>query len=132
MMLVLGITLAVLVLLVMVLAPKLRSSGLDKKYFERHWKDLQLLLKTKEGQRLSIIEADKLVDEALKQLKFNGKTMGERLVSAQRSLTSPDSIWNAHKLRNRLVHEAGVKLTKTQVIQALRAFQQALKDLGAL
>ena len=81
---------------------------------------------------LAIIDADKLVDEALKKLHFNGKTMGERLVAAQRSLTNNDSIWYAHKLRNRLVHEPNVRLKKSEAQMALTGFRQALRDLGAL
>lgn len=130
--LILIITVGVLVLMIMTMAPRLKSSTLDKNYFQKQWKELQILLRTKEGQRLSIIEADKLLDEALKQLKFSGKTMGERMVSAQRSFSSPEALWNAHKLRNKLVHETSIKLTKTQVLKSLRAFQQSLKDLGAL
>lgn len=113
-------------------ATRLRGSSLDRNYFKKRWDEIQLLLKTTEGMHLSIIEADKLLDEALKKLRFSGKTMGERLVSAQRNMSNPNDTWSAHKLRNRLVHENGIKLTKRQVQSALRAFRAALKDLGAL
>ena len=81
---------------------------------------------------LAVIDADKLVDEALKKLRFNGKTMGERLVAAQRSLSNNDGVWYAHKLRNRLVHEPSVRLKKNEAQSALTGFRQALRDLGAL
>ncbi len=113
-------------------ASKLKRSELDKNYYRRRWQEIQNLLKTTEGQQLSIIEADKLLDEALKKLRFSGKTMGERLVSAQRNFSSANNVWTAHKLRNRLVHEPSVRLNKRQLQSALSAFRTALKDLGAL
>jgi hypothetical protein len=58
--------------------------------------------------------------------------MGERLVAAQRTLSDNDAVWYAHKLRNRLVHEDNVRLTKRDVQKALSGFKQALRDLGAL
>ncbi len=119
-------------LMIIALASKLRVSSLNKGYFQTRWKEIQALVKTPEGQRLAVIDADKLVDDALKKLRFSGKTMGERLVSAQRRFSSADSLWSAHKLRNRLVHETDVRVTKAQTKTALKAFAQALKDLGAL
>ena len=113
-------------------ASRLRRTSLNTTYFKNRWREIQGLLKSAEGMQLSIIEADKLLDDALKELRFNGKTMGERLVSAQRQLSNPNNVWTAHKLRNRLVHKTGLKVTKRQVQSSLQAFRAALKDLGAL
>ncbi len=81
---------------------------------------------------MAIINADKLLDEALKKSHYKGKTMGERLVSAQHQLGDNDAVWNAHKLRNRLVHEDMSKLKEREVKHALVGFRGGLKDLGAL
>ncbi len=113
-------------------ASKLKRSSLDTAYFKKRWQEIQQLLGSNEGMQLAIIEADKLLDEALQRLRFGGKTMGERLVSAQRMMSNPNNTWNAHKLRNRLVHESGLKVSKRQVQAALKSFRAALKDLGAL
>jgi len=58
--------------------------------------------------------------------------MGERLVKAQHDLTDNGSVWFAHKLRNKLVHEASPKLAQREVKNALLGLRGALKDLGAL
>ena len=81
---------------------------------------------------LPSFDADKLLDEALKKLHYKGKTMGERLVAAQRDIKSNDNVWYGHKLRNRLVHESDVKLKQRDVREALLGIRAALKDLGAL
>lgn len=109
-----------------------RPKSLNTAYFTRRWYDLQKLLSNKETWPLAIINADKLVDEALKKRHFKGKTMGERLVSAQRSLSSNDTVWYGHKLRNKLVHEDYKVTRKNDVKDALLGFLQALKDLGAI
>jgi hypothetical protein len=107
------------------------QKGLNKEYFQDKWFELLQRVKTPEGMILAVIDADKLLDEALKRKNFRGKTMGERLVSAQRSLSDNDAVWYAHKLRNRLVHEPDVKLKKNEAQTALSGFKKGLHDLGA-
>jgi len=109
-----------------------KSAPLDRAYFEKKWEGLLKYASSPDAQQLAIIEADKLLDEALKRRHYRGNTMGERLVSAQSRLTDNNSVWNAHKLRNRLVHEQNVRLKHNEVDKALRGFKQALKDMGAL
>lgn len=126
---------AALVLLVIIFGStyfRLKPKKLNSDYFQDQWQQLQSLCKSKETWPLAIINADKLLDEALKKLRFRGKTMGERLVAAQRSLSDNDSVWYGHKLRNKLVHEQNVLLKERNVKEALIGFRQALKDLGAL
>lgn len=112
------------------LAPR-RTPKLDHAYFQHAWLELLARVKTPEGMMLAVIDADKLLDEALRRRHFKGKTMGERLVSAQRIISDNDAVWYAHKLRNRLVHEPHVKLKKKEAQTALAGFKQGLKDLGA-
>jgi hypothetical protein len=105
---------------------------MNRKYFDKRWSEILGRVKTPEGMALAVIDADKLLDEALKRRGYKGKTMGERLVAAQRALSNNDAVWYAHKLRNRLVHEPDVRLRKNDAKNALAGIKQALKDLGAL
>ena len=82
--------------------------------------------------QLAIFNADKLVDLALKERRFAGQTMGERMKSAEKVWSNAKHIWGAHKIRNRLAHETDVHLTYETTLRALTAFKQALKDLGAI
>ncbi len=132
---VLVIVVAIVIIILLIVGVGLlqrRPRALKKSYFEKHWKDLQSLCKSKNTWPLAIINADKLLDEALRKKRFKGKAMGERLVAAQRILTDNDSVWYAHKLRNQIVHEDNVKLKQKDVKEALLGFRRALKDLGAL
>lgn len=111
-----------------------RTSGkdLNREYFQAKWKELQKGLNKEEAWPMAIIQADNLLDEALKKKRFKGKTMGERLVSAQKTLSDNDSVWFGHKLRNKIVHEVDVKISKKEVQKSLMGIRQALRDVGAL
>jgi len=127
--------LAGLVLVVVIISSWLarrRFRRLDPRRFVSRWREIQGLCGTENTWPLAIINADKLVDDALKQSRYKGKTMGERLVGAQRDLSDNDGIWFGHKLRNKLVHEEYSNLKKKEVMKALAGFRQALRDLGAL
>lgn len=129
-----GIAVVIVVLLGVVFGAsylKRKPKVLNAVYFQDKWKEAQGFCKDKSTWPLAVINADKLLDEALKRRKFKGKTMGERMVAAQRELSDNDGVWYAHKLRNRLVHEADVKLKEADVRKALIGTRQALKDLGA-
>jgi hypothetical protein len=108
------------------------KKDLNRAYFRKQWRDLQKKCAKAETWALAVIAADSLLDEALKKKHFKGKTMGERLVSAQRSLTNNDGVWFGHKLRNQLVHQTDVALREKDIKHALIGIGQALKDLGAL
>ena len=73
-------------------APR-RTAKLNHVYFEEQWATLLARVKTPEGMILAVVDADKLLDEALKRHHFKGKTMGERLVSAQRMISDNDAVW---------------------------------------
>jgi hypothetical protein len=108
-----------------------RPRMLNPEYYQKKWIELQKLCSEKATWPLAVINADKLLDEALKKRHFKGKTMGERLVAAQREFSNNDAVWFGHKLRNKLVHE-DVKPKESDVRQALVGLRQGLKDLGAL
>lgn len=107
-----------------------RKLKVDK--FANEWKELQGLCRDKGTWPAAIIDADKLLDKALKRRKFKGKSMGERIVSAQRKLSSNDQLWFAHNLAKKLKAEPAFKLKEADVKTALIGFRQALRDLGAL
>lgn len=100
--------------------------------FKPRWQEVQKLCGKSDTWPIAIINADKLVDEALKLTGFKGKTMGERLVAAQRRLSDNDGVWFGHKLRNKIAHEEIPKLPKSEVQNALKGLRQALIDLGVL
>jgi hypothetical protein len=87
------------------------------------------------GLRQAVLEADKLLDQALRQAGVPGDSMGDRLKAARNRFPDRDvydGIWRAHKLRNALAHEIAFDLVPSQAREALAGFERGLKALGAL
>jgi hypothetical protein len=125
------VVVAVLAVLALVFMRR-RPAKLKTDHYEAKWKELQMFLKDKKRWRDAVIEADALLDHALKRRKFRGKTMGERLVKAQRHFTDNDALWYGHKLRMQIEQHPDTKLKQNEVKDALIGIRRALKDLGAL
>ncbi len=126
-----GASVVVLALVALIVFKKLpRRLKADK--FMSNWRELQIYCKDKATWPLAILEADKLLDIALKKRKLKGKTMGARLVAAQRILSDNDDVWFAHNLAKKIIAQGDIKLKESDVKTALLGFRQALKDIGAL
>lgn len=109
-----------------------KTPELDKTPFREAWKKVIEKSHNENTWELAVVNADKLLDLALKKRGFKGATMGERLISAKNSLSNRSAVWNAHKLRNRIVHEESIRLNESRISEALKGFETGLKDLGAL
>jgi hypothetical protein len=62
----------------------------------------------------------------------NNLETGYYRVKVQRVLSSNDSVWYGHKLRNKIEAEPKTRLREQEVKNALVGIRQALKDIGAL
>ena len=97
------------------------------------WENISVLLKQKGPSQLkqALIMADKSLDAVLKEI-VPGETMGERLKNAVDKFDRPtyNRIWDAHKLRNSLVHEAGFEPAYFMITEAVSNLKEALYKLG--
>lgn len=83
--------------------------------------------------KFAIIEADNLVDDLLKQAGYPGETMGERLMNIEQGqLLSLQGLWEAHKIRNKLAHDTNYFLRYAEARQAIKFFEEALKELQVI
>lgn len=110
------------------------ATGINKEKYHVAWLGIEQQLKRNDNNSfyLTVLNADKLVDQALRERGFKGETMGERMKAAKGSWTNANHVWSAHKLRNRIAHEADARVSFDETRRALAAFKQALKDLGAI
>jgi len=72
-----------------------------------------------------ILEADAVLDLTLTGLGYRG-TLGEKLKKAQRYIPNIDAVWRAHKLRNQIAHEAGIRVPESVLKDALRTFERTI------
>jgi len=92
----------------------------------------QLKKDVSSSYHLTVLNADKLVDQALRERGTKGQTMGERMKNSAPLFSDRNGIWTAHKLRNKIAHESDVYVTYEEARLALHSFRKALKDLGAI
>jgi hypothetical protein len=83
--------------------------------------------------KLALIEADNMLDEVLKRMGLEGRDMGERLEQlGVQQLKSYDSILEAHRLRDLVIHQKEMVVTQEQVQTAVNAYGEALKELEVI
>lgn len=112
---------------------KTHRGSVDRDFVSRKWANIRTMSQgTGSSLRDAVSEADKLLDYAMKGSGIKGATMGERLKNHRGRFSDINSVWSAHKLRNALAHEADFDLVPSQAREAVKNFERALKDLGAL
>lgn len=113
-----------------------RPKKLKNNFFVARWRHLQTNCQSKDNWPLALNEADVLLGSALKKRRYKGKTVGARLMSAQRDIKDNDGIWFAHNLTKKVAaalnSQEPIKLTKADVKKALESYQSVLMDIGAL
>lgn len=128
-----GIVCALLVAGVIRKSKRPTLDGLTPEKVRLLWKQIEQSAKQGPmGQKIAIIEADKLVDNVLKSMLVPGETMGERLKMAGHTHRQLRDVWPAHRVRNRLVHETDYVLQEGEVKHALEGFRRALQTLHVL
>lgn len=120
-------------LLIMIALTKRSGKTLDQARYRSRWLSItQGAGSTPDSWQLAIIQADKLLDQALRERGVAGETLGERLKNAKPYLSNIDNVWKAHKIRNHIAHDADATVSKRHASEAMKIFKRALTDLGAL
>ncbi|NIT04349.1 hypothetical protein GTO10_05540 [Candidatus Saccharibacteria bacterium] len=105
----------------------------DRDYIKGEWTRVEELVSTARPSAFkeAVILADKLLDYALAQIS-SGETMGERLKNAAPAFSRDiyQGLWDAHKARNALVHEAQFDLTTALAKDVLAKFKKGFMELG--
>lgn len=94
----------------------------------RIWADIEAL-----DPKLAVIEADKLADTVLKRAGLKGDSMAERLRRCEKLINrnAYQGMWEAHKVRNELVHEVGSNFRASASADCLGKIKTFLINLGA-
>jgi hypothetical protein len=107
----------------------------DLSVIPQKWIDIKAMMAQggPANYRQAIMEGDKLVDMALRS-KVQGETMGERLKNAKHlfSHNTYQGLWTAHKIRNKIAHEADFEGLESDARLAVGNFEKALKELRAI
>lgn len=104
------------------------------KKIEKQWQSLMKKLESpSEAEwKLAVIEAENILDEVLQRIGFSGESFGERLKQVKpEQLKNLEEVWEAHKIRNNIVHDPDYKLSLDQAKKVLEIYEKALRDLEA-
>ena len=82
--------------------------------------------------KLSIIEADSILENLLKDLGFEGETVGDRLKSAtQETFRELTPAWEVHTIRNRIAHEGlAFELSHHEAKRVIALYEQIFHAYG--
>jgi|AntRauTorckE6833_2_1112554.scaffolds.fasta_scaffold33107_1 hypothetical protein len=99
----------------------------------QNWKVVNDYLKSANSSdwKLAILEADKMLDEMVKKMGYNGENLGERLRQVEASdFESLNEAWEAHKVRNLIAHEAGYDVSFKEAKRILSLYEKVFKEFG--
>ncbi len=110
------------------------TTALNVEKYRSRWLTIEqsLVRDNEPTYHVAVLNADKLLDQALRERGFKGQTMGDRMKFARETWSNRDAVWQAHKLRNQIAHETDIVVGYDQARRALAGFKRGLKDLGAI
>ena len=83
-------------------------------------------LRTLKEPSQRVMEAEKIADGLLKTLGYEG-TFSDKLKKAGPMFANNKSIWAAHRLRNQIAHETGMKVSVKEADRAVASFKLVVR-----
>ena len=82
--------------------------------------------------KLAIIEADTLLEGMMKDLGFQGQSLGDRLkMASQETFKGLSSAWEVHNIRNRIAHEGlAFELSKHEANRIIAIYESIFRNYG--
>lgn len=79
--------------------------------------------------RIAILEADTILDEILTKMGYEGDTIADKLKQIERSdFQTLENAWEAHKIRNRMVHESDFMLSKREAERIIGLYRSVFEE----
>lgn len=109
------------------------KSNISKQAAQKSWVTIQkhFYEGSENSLKVAVLDADKLLSEALREAGVMGTQLGDRLKNAKpEQVPNLDELWQAHKLRNQIAHESDFKLKRDLAERALTIYEAGLRNLG--
>jgi len=106
---------------------------LDRGFINTRWQEIEGLMRLGQPSNFAraVLEADKLLDHILKGFRAPGMTMADRLKASQNRFSKEgyNAAWQAHKVRNELVHNSQYELMDYFAKDAINNYKKAIDEL---
>ncbi|MEK9147435.1 MAG: hypothetical protein AAB593_00775 [Patescibacteria group bacterium] len=102
-------------------------------YLKEHWKKIRISMTSSDVSqlKLTIIEADTIIEDILRLNNLVGETMAALLSEASlHSVIGAGKLWQFHRIRNQLVHDTAFKLELGTARDILQKVDEVLKIWG--
>lgn len=100
------------------------------------WAHVQMLIESPQERdwREAINEADIMLEDMLRERGYEGQTIAERLKKVDpKSYTSLQEAWEAHKMRNRVIHEGiAFKLSDQMAYRTIKQYGNVFREFGEI
>lgn len=111
------------------------STTIEKEFFTKQWK--LIFEKIEQDQphswTLAVVDADKLVDEAMKRMGVSGEHFADRLSNLDSAeIKGIEKLWKVHRIRNDIAHLPGFVLSKKDSKEILETYKNFLVEIGLL
>ncbi len=108
----------------------------SKKKMKKRWEKIRQRLESGNVSqyKVSIIEADAVVEEILASIGYGGENMAQKLeqVGDMHLDEHRETLAEVHKLRNRIVHEADFEVDRETAEAAVKVYEDFLRYLDFL
>ncbi len=101
---------------------------------DQRWKRILSFSKShnESDWKVSIIEADAILEEIVENMGYSGETLGERLKNIEKSdFLTLDEAWEAHKYRNEVAH-GNMVVRRVEVLRVLSLYEKVFREFEYL
>ncbi len=79
--------------------------------------------------KMAILEADKILEKMVDNMNLAGDTLGEKLRLVEpAAFNTIEDAWEAHKIRNKIAHEANFALSKREAKAVIDRFSRVFRE----
>ena len=99
------------------------------------WRNVLKRLETpnEEEYKLAVLEADAMLDQTLKRMRFAGDTLSDRLEKVSTGIIANLSeVRQANSIRNNIVHDPNYRLTLSEARRIIEVYKTAFEGLDLI
>lgn len=96
-----------------------------------HWLNVERLISSENESdwKQAVMEADKILEELLINLGYQGVSLGDRLLAVEKGdMLTLDEAWEAHKYRNKIAHEKDFQVSEREALRIINLYKKVFQE----